>query len=117
MSRGTLLLVLAVAWPAAAQQPSARDWRAFDQYVTRAVREWEAPGLAIAVVHGRDVVFQRGYGVRALGSPETVDEHTLFANASTSMSTSGLLSRGVRDRGCQHGGRTVGMDGLAVSGG
>jgi CubicO group peptidase (beta-lactamase class C family) len=54
-----------------------------DQYIERAMRDWEVPGLALAVVRGDSVILARGYGVRALGSPGRVDEHTLFAVAST----------------------------------
>ncbi len=57
--------------------------RGFDAYVERAMREWEVPGLAVAVVKNDSVVFARGYGVREIGRPERVDEHTLFAIAST----------------------------------
>jgi len=99
MPRGALVLSLLFWVPAGAQGPSARDWRAFDEYVARAVREWEAPGLAIAVVHGRDAVFQRGYGVRALGSSGAVDEHTLFANASTTKAFTAMALAMLVDEG------------------
>ncbi len=71
------------ATPLAAQAPRASDLRALDSYVARAVRDWQVPGLAIAVVHGDSVVFARGYGVRTLGTTDSVTAHTLFANAST----------------------------------
>lgn len=54
-----------------------------DRYVAHAVDAWKIPGLSIAVVHGDSVVFARGYGVRELGRPGAVDEHTLFAIGST----------------------------------
>ncbi|HEX8694783.1 MAG TPA: serine hydrolase, partial [Longimicrobium sp.] len=66
--------------PAAAQRP---DLGALDAYVARAVREWRVPGLAIAVVKGDSVVFEKGYGTRTKGRDEPVDEHTLFAVGST----------------------------------
>lgn len=52
---------------------------AFDALVQRAMQAWDVPGLAAALVLDDRVVFARGYGIRALGQPETVDEHTLFA--------------------------------------
>jgi len=55
-----------------------------DAYVTRAVRDWSVPGLSIAVVKNDSVVFAKGYGVRRLGEPAPVDEHTLFAIGSSS---------------------------------
>ena len=56
---------------------------AFDAYVAKAVKDWNAPGLAIAVVKDGKVVFAKGYGVRELGKAATVDTSTLFAIAST----------------------------------
>lgn len=77
-----LLLLAAPAAPAAlAAQPA--PLRGLDAYIERALREWEVPGLALAVVRGDSVIYARGYGVRELGRPERVDEHTVFAVAST----------------------------------
>ena len=63
-----------------------------DSYIEQAVREWEIPGLAIAVVQDDRVVYARGFGERRLGSGAPVDEHTLFAIASTTkaMTVAGL---------------------------
>ena len=86
MNRRTALrLILApalVSWtgPVSAQQPSLSD---FDAYVSRAMRAWEIPGLAVAVVKDDSVVFMKGYGVRQLGKPAPVDAQTLFAIGST----------------------------------
>jgi len=55
-----------------------------DSYIEDARRAWGIPGLAIAVVKDDSVIFARGYGERVVGSGEPVDEHTLFAIASTS---------------------------------
>ena len=56
----------------------------FDDYVNKALKDWEVPGVAIAVVKDDKVVFAKGYGVRELGKPEMVDEKTLFAIGSSS---------------------------------
>jgi CubicO group peptidase (beta-lactamase class C family) len=55
-----------------------------DGYVVRALRDWEVPGLALAVVKDDAVVLARGYGVRKLGERPAVDENTVFAIASCS---------------------------------
>lgn len=55
-----------------------------DSYVAKAVRDWDVPGLSIAVVKDNTVVFAKGYGVRKLGESVPVDEHTLFAIGSSS---------------------------------
>lgn len=65
----------------ASAQPS--PVRGLDAYVERALKDWNVPGVAIAVVKNDSVVFARGYGVRELGKPERVDPRTLFAIGST----------------------------------
>ncbi len=42
------------------------------------------PGMAVAVVHGGKTVYAKGFGVRAVGSPQTVDADTVFQLASMS---------------------------------
>jgi CubicO group peptidase (beta-lactamase class C family) len=53
-----------------------------DQWVARAMRTFEVPGLAVAVVKDDVVVVAKGYGVRRLGEPAPVDARTLFGIAS-----------------------------------
>jgi CubicO group peptidase (beta-lactamase class C family) len=63
----------------------------FDEYVAKAVRDWNTPGLAIAVVKDGQVVFSKGYGVREAGKPAVVDTHTLFAIGSTTKAMTAAL--------------------------
>ncbi|MFN2570517.1 MAG: serine hydrolase [Gemmatimonadales bacterium] len=56
--------------------------RDFDAYVARVMRQFEVPGIAIAVVQNGHVLLAKGYGVRKLGEAAPVDEHTLFGIAS-----------------------------------
>jgi CubicO group peptidase (beta-lactamase class C family)/D-alanyl-D-alanine dipeptidase len=66
--------------------------KGFDAYAEKALRDWRAPGAAIAVVKNDSVVFARGYGVRELGKPDPVDANTIFGIASTTKAfTSGAL--------------------------
>jgi CubicO group peptidase (beta-lactamase class C family) len=53
-----------------------------DAYVARALKEFEVPGLAVAVVKDGKVAVVKGYGARRLGEPAPVDEQTLFGIAS-----------------------------------
>ena len=86
---GALALLAAAAAPARPQAAPAAtprppvDLATFDQYVGRAVGDWHAPGLAIAVVKDDSLVFAKGYGVLELGKPPRVTEHTRFAIGST----------------------------------
>jgi len=81
-----LLAGLSLASPAfAAQKAASRPdpLAGFDAQVAQAVKDWRAPGFAIAVVKDRAVLFAKGYGVRELGKADAVDTHTLFAIGST----------------------------------
>ena len=83
-SVGSALLVLAAVTSAHAQSSAQTfDVRELDAYVTKGVREWRIPGLAIAVVKNDSVIFAKGYGVRELGKPAAVDAGTRFAIGST----------------------------------
>jgi CubicO group peptidase (beta-lactamase class C family) len=80
----SLALSTSLAAPLArAQKPRADPVRQLDAYTARAVQDWGAVGLAIAVVKDGKVVFAKGYGVRELGKPDAVDTATLFAIGST----------------------------------
>lgn len=93
VNRRTMLIifaVLVVAWvPAVAQV----DLRAIDAALSEAQKAWNVPGMAVAIVKDDSVVFAKGYGVREIGKPDPVDQHTLFAIASnTKAFTSALLA-------------------------
>jgi CubicO group peptidase (beta-lactamase class C family) len=79
----TFLAVLLLAGPPARAQ-QATPLAGLDEYVTKALKDWSVPGLAIAVIKDDRVVLARGYGVRELGKPGPVDERTLFAIGSSS---------------------------------
>ncbi|HSU98070.1 MAG TPA: serine hydrolase domain-containing protein, partial [Gemmatimonadaceae bacterium] len=85
LSRVALILSLPLtAVSAAAQQSTQRPLPSadFDAYVASALRTFDAPGAAIAIVKDGKVVFAKGYGVKKLGSPAPIDTHTLFQIAS-----------------------------------
>lgn len=56
----------------------SEPFRGLDAYVGKAVADWKVPGLSIAIVRNDSVIFAKGYGVLAVGSPAPVNEHTLF---------------------------------------
>lgn len=71
----------------------------FDNYVEKVRKEWDVPGLSIAVVKDNQVIFKKGYGVRELGKPEPVDAQTLFACASTTKAMTVALMGMLVDEG------------------
>jgi CubicO group peptidase (beta-lactamase class C family) len=71
---------------ASAQFASAQEaaLQGFDDYVNKAIRDWEVPGLGIAIIKDDKLMLAKGYGVRKLGGPTPVDEKTMFAIGSAS---------------------------------
>ncbi|MEO7924521.1 MAG: serine hydrolase [Chitinophagaceae bacterium] len=55
-----------------------------DSYIERGMKQWQIPGLAIAVVKDGKILLSKGYGVREFGKEDKVDENTLFIIASNS---------------------------------
>ncbi len=69
---------------AQAPTPPREPYPGLDAYVDAALRTWQVPGLALAVVRHDSVIYARGYGVRELGKPAPVDARTVFAIGSSS---------------------------------
>lgn len=53
-----------------------------DSLVLRAMKTFDVPGMAVAVIKDGKIVLSKGYGVCSLNSGKKVDAHTLFAIAS-----------------------------------
>ncbi|KAG9573605.1 hypothetical protein KCV01_g18581, partial [Aureobasidium melanogenum] len=69
--------------PAAATSAARPEALAdFDAYVDATRKQFDVPGIAVAIVKDGKVVLEMGSGVRKLGEPAKVDEHTQFAIAS-----------------------------------
>ena len=68
--------------PLAKPVPDAAELAEFDAFVEGVRKQFEVPGIAVAIVQDGKIVMERGYGVRELGKPAKVDEHTMFAIAS-----------------------------------
>lgn len=61
-----------------------------DDLAERTRSTFQVPGLAIAVVQDGKIVHMKGYGLRSVDKPESVDEHTLFGIASLSKAFTNL---------------------------
>lgn len=73
-----VLSALLITAPLAARKPPPN----FDGYVGRVMRTFTIPGVSVAIVKDGKVVLAKGYGVRRMGDPAPVDEHTRFGIAS-----------------------------------
>jgi len=70
----------------------------FEKYAKKAMREWHVPGMAIAIVHDGRLIYAKGFGVKKLGSPDPVNEKTIFQTGSITKSfTSALVSMLVQE--------------------
>src|ERR1043165_5112365 len=49
-----------------------------DTYVSRALTDWQIPGIAVCIIKNGKVVVMKGYGVKDYDTKEKVDENTLF---------------------------------------
>jgi CubicO group peptidase (beta-lactamase class C family) len=72
---------------------AALDPEQFRDFVAEGMELWHVPGLAVAVVGSDRTEFKQGFGVSTIDNGVPVDEHTLFANASTTkaMVAAGLM--------------------------
>lgn len=97
-TRLVILLILAsvILQPVRAQEAPLTG---FDDYVNKALREWEVPGLAIAIVKDDRIVLAKGYGVIKLGDPTPVNERTIFAIGSSSKAFTAALIAMLVDEG------------------
>ncbi|MDB4915224.1 MAG: serine hydrolase [Gemmatimonadetes bacterium] len=82
MRRILLVLMLALRSTTTLHAQSA-PLAGLDAYITKAMADWQVPGLTIAVVRNDSVIYERGFGVRELGKPGLVDQNTMFPIAST----------------------------------
>src|SRR5581483_8250229 len=67
---------------AAHTSASATTTADIDTSVARVLKEFQVPGISLAIVKDGTVVIAKGYGVRKLGDPTPVDGKTNFGIAS-----------------------------------
>jgi CubicO group peptidase (beta-lactamase class C family) len=93
------LLNFVICIHATAQAPSASDSfpKELDDYLKATLKDWEFPGLAVAVVKDGKVIVARGFGVRELGKPEPVNADTIFDVASLTKSFTAAVTASLVD--------------------
>ena len=60
------------------------DVKAIDKYIEQARKDWNVPGLSVAIVKDGQVILSNGYGVKEIKKSDKVDGDTQFAIASNS---------------------------------
>ena len=86
MLAGILLVPVTLAGQAKPAAPPPN----FDAYVAAVMKQFQVPGMGIAIVKDDQVVLARGYGVKRLGSPDKVDADTRFGIASNTKAFTAL---------------------------
>ena len=66
-----------------AQSFSKQDSQNLDHYLEKTNRRWQTPGMAIALIKGDSVIYERHLGLADTRTGAKVDEQTLFAIGST----------------------------------
>ncbi len=90
----TLLLTLCLsAW----SQPLTSG--EIDRIAERALKTFNVPGIAVAVVKDDQIVHMKGYGISSLATGKPTDENTLFAIASNSKAFTGFALGMLVDEG------------------
>lgn len=56
----------------------------FDNYTQKTLKDWNAPGLAVAIVSQDNIHLLKGYGVREDGTEDPITSETIFRIASIS---------------------------------
>jgi CubicO group peptidase (beta-lactamase class C family) len=70
-----------------------------DAFITKALKEYQVPGAAVAVVQNGKTVLLKGYGVRDVTKSGAVDENTIFQLASVTKTLTGAAAATVVDEG------------------
>lgn len=78
------LVLFAFIFPFSAQSTRQVDYAALDDYIAKAIKNFELPGLAIGIFKDSTVVFQKGYGLREIGKKDKITPRSVFAIASCS---------------------------------
>lgn len=71
----------------------------FEQDFVEGLHSERIPGAAVAIVKDGRVVLQKGFGVKEIGKPEEVDEHTVFRLGSVSKGFASVLTGVLVDEG------------------
>ncbi|MBN2453110.1 MAG: serine hydrolase [Candidatus Omnitrophica bacterium] len=65
--------------------------REFEEYAAKSMADWKVPGMAVVIVQGDDIIYEKAFGVRRLGSPDPVTADTIFQIGSTSKAFTAAL--------------------------
>ena len=82
-SWSVLLFINFLIQPLAAQKKND-PLKGFDKFVESTMKDWNVPGLSVAIVKDGEVLLAKGYGYADVENKREVDGKTLFAIGSSS---------------------------------
>lgn len=71
----------------------------FEKYATKAMADWRVPGMAIVIIRGNDILYEKAFGVKELGKEDPVTLDTVFQIGSTSKAFTAALVATLVDEG------------------
>lgn len=94
-----LLAMLLVSVKASYAAPGHDDMADLDAFIAQAMKDYQVPGAAVAIVENGKIVMAKGYGVRDVTKPDLVDADTIFQLASVTKSLTGAAAATQVDAG------------------
>jgi CubicO group peptidase (beta-lactamase class C family) len=94
-----LFALFASSAVAADKDKDAALSRQLDAFIEKGMVDWKIPGLSVVVVNDKGVVYEKGFGVREMGKPGKVDQHTMFGMMSTTKAMTALALAMLVDEG------------------
>jgi CubicO group peptidase (beta-lactamase class C family) len=71
----------------------------FEQYTEKGMKDWQVPGMAVAIVRGNETIYLKGFGVRKINSTYPVNTSTIFQIGSTTKGFTATLVGMLVDEG------------------
>lgn len=72
-------------------RPISEKLSAFERHINKAMKDWQVPGLAVAIIHRDKIIYRKGFGVKKLGGSDQVNEKTVFQAGSITKSFNAAL--------------------------
>jgi CubicO group peptidase (beta-lactamase class C family) len=95
-----LFVVMLIPGQISAQNAHEREVLTnLDQFYEKTQKEWDIPGMSVAIVKDGKVIFSKGYGVKEAGKNDRPDGNTLYAIASNSKAFTATIIGQLVDEG------------------
>ena len=72
----------------------------FEHFIQHSMPQTPAPGIAVAIVKDSVIAYQKGFGLKTVGSTDSVDVNSVFRLASLSKGFAGVLTGLLVQDGC-----------------